>query len=200
MKIVPGNKIVEGDEVRQFKSGARTIIGDALYHQVLDNLPLSCVDVVAYFNRSPADRVILMVERAEKPAKGMLWFPGGRQYKNETFEAVARRKLREEVGLEELEYLIERQIGAFTFSCRSEDAMYPDLKEGFHANGTNYLARILNKDAAIKLDHTSKGYRWVDEATLRGLEQGLHPYIAEVMNAAQLFDSPFTNIDRTFEQ
>ena len=128
----------------------------------------------------------------------MLWYPGGRQFKNESFEDAVRRKLREEVGLETSEYTIERQIGAFAFSCRSEDAMYGDLKEGFHANGVDYLARVLNKDAAIKLDHTSKGYRWVDEATLRD-SRGLHPYIAVVLNAAQVFHGPFTNIDRSFE-
>ena len=198
MKIVPGNQIVEGDEVRQSKSGARTIIGDQLYHQVLDYTTLSCVDVVAYCDRSSSDKVILMVERAENPAKGMLWFPGGRLYKNENLEDAAMRKLREECGLEQA--VIDRQIGAFPFSCRSEDAMYGDLKEGFHAIGINYLARVLNQDAAVKLDHTSKGYRWVNESTLRSLEQGLHPYIAEVMNAAQVFAGPFTNIDHTFEK
>ena len=198
MKILPGNDLVEGDEVRQFRSGPRTIIGDALYHQVLDNLPLACVDVVAYFNRSPSDRVVLMVERAENPARGMLWFPGGRLYKNENLEDAARRKLREECGIEQA--VIEKQIGAFPFSCRSEDAMYGDLKEGFHAIGIDYLARILGNNPVVKVDHTSKGYRWVDETSLRNLEQGLHPYIAEVMNAARLFDEPFTNIDLTFEE
>ena len=199
MKIVPGNKVVEGNEVRQYRSGARTIISDDLYHKVLDYTVLSCVDVVAYFDRSPSDRVILMVERRENPAKGMLWYPGGRQFKNESFEDTVRRKLREEVGLDASEYSIERQIGAFGFSCRSEDAMYGDLKEGFHANGIDYLARIRNGDAAIKVDHTSKGYRWVDESMLRN-SKGLHPYIAEVMNAAQIFDEPFTNMDYSFEE
>lgn len=198
MKIVPGNKIVEGDEVRNFKSGPRTIIEDNLYHKVLDYTVLACVDVVAYCDRSPSDRVVLMVERAEKPVQGMLWFPGGRLYKNEGFEAAVRRKLREECGLEQA--IIERQIGAFPFSCRSEDAVYEDLKEGFHAIGIDYLARVLNKDAAIKLDHTSKGYRWADESMLRNLERGLHPYIAGVMNAAQVFDTPLTNIDYSFEK
>ncbi|MDP3698710.1 MAG: NUDIX domain-containing protein [Nanoarchaeota archaeon] len=198
MKILAGNKMVEGNEIRNFKSGPRTIIEDQLYHQILDYTALACVDVVAYLDHSPSDRVILMVERAEKPVQGMLWLPGGRLYKNEPFEAAARRKLREECGLEEI--TIERQIGAFPFSCRSEDAIYGDLKEGFHAIGIDYVAQVSDKDSKIKLDHTSKGYRWMDEASLRNLEQGLHPYIAEVLNAAQIFSEPFTNINYSFER
>jgi|SRR3989344_50790 len=197
MKIVPGNNVVEGNEVRQFKSGARTIIGDQLYHQMLDYTALACVDVVAYCDRSPSDRVILMVERAEKPAQGMLWFPGGRLYKNENLEDAVRRKLREECGIEEA--LIEKQIGAFPFSCRREDAMYGDLKEGFHALGIDYLAKIPGTNPVVRLDHTSKGYCWLNEPMLRD-SKGLHPYIAEVLNAAELFSEPFINICYSFEE
>lgn len=197
MKILPGNRIVEGNEVRTFRNGSRTIIGDELYHQILDHVPLACVDVVAYCGRSPSDKVILMVERAENPAQGMLWFPGGRLYKNENLEDAALRKLREECGIEQV--AIEKQIGTFPFSCRSKDAMYGDLKEGFHALGIDYLARVLDKDSVIQLDRTSKGYRWVDESMLRG-SKGLHPYIAEVLNAAKVFAGPLTNIDYSFEK
>ena len=43
---------------------------------------------------------ILLIKRANEPAKGQWWFPGGRVHYLETRSQAASRKLREECGLE----------------------------------------------------------------------------------------------------
>lgn len=77
-----------------------------LYKLLLDNFPISCVDIVLENNEK-----FLLLKRKEKPAQGEYWFPGGRLYKGETLVDCIKRKLKEEVNIEEYE-LIE-QIGAF---------------------------------------------------------------------------------------
>lgn len=180
MKIIPTNPIIsERIPLETYKS-------------ILDNLPLACVDVVAY-RGNPGNRSILMVERKEKPAQGLLWFPGGRLYKNESLEDAARRKLREECSLTEI--VVEKQIGAFPFSSR--DTIFPDIKHGFHAIGIDYLVRVLEKDPKIQLDSTSGKYAWVSQIELS--KKALHPYVAEVLNASNVFNRQFENIDRKYE-
>ena len=181
MKIIPGNRIIS----------ERLPI--EVYKPILDAMPLLCVDVVAYRGNRDG-RSILMLERMEKPAKGLLWFPGGRLFKNESLEDAAKRKLREECGITRI--TLEKQIGAFSFS--SHDGIFPDLKDGFHAVVIDYLVKV-EDDTDMKVDDTSGGYKWLRREDLN--RQRLHPYIAEVLNASRVFGrKSFVNIDHTYEK
>lgn len=70
------------------------MIDDDLYHKILSNVPIACVDVLL------EDRgKVLLLKRTEEPMAGRWWFPGGRVAKGEAFGQAAARKMREECGI-----------------------------------------------------------------------------------------------------
>jgi len=65
-----------------------------LYKTIYSLVPIVCVDILIH--RPGAFALGL---RMEEPARGQWFPPGGRVYKGETLKQAARRKLREEIGL-----------------------------------------------------------------------------------------------------
>lgn len=75
--------------------GNMNFIPSEKYAQILEVLPILCVDIVIKnFNRE-----YLLVKRVNEPLKGKWWVIGGRVIKGETLEDAAIRKIEEEVGL-----------------------------------------------------------------------------------------------------
>jgi colanic acid biosynthesis protein WcaH len=72
-----------------------TEIPDELYEQIVDAMPIPCVDLLV---RDESDRVLL-VHRRNDPARNEWWFPGGRIHFFEDRRDAVTRKLREETGL-----------------------------------------------------------------------------------------------------
>lgn len=66
----------------------------ALYKQIVENLPVVCVDVIC----RRQDGKLLLFYRRDKPAAHIWWWPGGRMFKGETFYDAAVRKIRDETG------------------------------------------------------------------------------------------------------
>jgi colanic acid biosynthesis protein WcaH len=66
------------------------------YQKVVTSLPILCVDLVL----SDRGGKYLLVRRKNEPLKGEWWVIGGRVHIGETVEAAARRKAREELGVE----------------------------------------------------------------------------------------------------
>lgn len=65
------------------------------YVDILQNVVNLCVDVCLRYNHS-----YVFVKRKEEPCKGVYWPVGGRVLKGEKMEDAARRKIKEELGLE----------------------------------------------------------------------------------------------------
>ncbi len=65
------------------------------YKQILEVMPLLCVDVIIKNSRGE----YLLVRRANEPLQGQWWVIGGRVLKNETLEQAVIRKVKQEVGL-----------------------------------------------------------------------------------------------------
>ena len=65
------------------------------YKQILEVMPILCVDVV--IKNSCGE--YLLVKRANEPCKGQWWVVGGRVLKNETLEQAVLRKVKQEIGL-----------------------------------------------------------------------------------------------------
>lgn len=70
-------------------------IPDEEYAQIIEVLPVLCVDVL--LQNSAGE--YLLVKRANEPLKGQWWVIGGRVLKGETLEQAAIRKVEEELGL-----------------------------------------------------------------------------------------------------
>ena len=65
------------------------------YKQILEVLPILCVDVVIRNRRGE----YLLVKREGEPLKGQWWVIGGRVLKGETLEQAAIRKAKSEVSV-----------------------------------------------------------------------------------------------------
>ena len=65
------------------------------YTQIIEVLPILCVDVVVQNSRGE----YLLIKRANEPRKDQWWVIGGRVLKGETLEEAALRKVSEETAL-----------------------------------------------------------------------------------------------------
>ena len=66
------------------------------YRNIILTVPTLCVDLVI---RSSTGK-FLLAKRKNQPLQGLFWTIGGRVHRGETVEVAARRKAREELGIE----------------------------------------------------------------------------------------------------
>jgi colanic acid biosynthesis protein WcaH len=123
------------------------------YKDIITKTTVLCIDVILRHKNK-----VLLVKRTEEPCKGVYWPVGGRVQKGETVDATARRKIKEEIGIEFKGPLIP--IGYY------EDT----YSENSFENNTEYstfslvFVGDLNKEAKskVKLDHTSDDFGYFD--------------------------------------
>lgn len=119
------------------------------YKQILDVLPILCVDVVITNPRGE----YLLVKRKGEPLKGQWWVVGGRVLKGETMEQAVVRKVKTEVGLT-LTNL--RAIGYY-------EEVFPDapfdVPSGLHAVSVVFAGEAADPQA-IRLDGQSEGWTY----------------------------------------
>ena len=127
------------------------LIEDELYSKIREVLPTVCVDLLVTNER----KEYLLAKRTEKPAQGSWWFPGGRIRKGETWEACARRKGIEELGID---MPIGRLISVENYFA--DDADWHTVNLVVHA----YFSHRI-----IELDRSHAEYRWTNH-----IEEGLH--------------------------
>ena len=151
-------------------------IEEQLYQQIKRAVPISCVDLVI----GNTDGEVLLVKRANEPAKGHWWFPGGRVRHGELRADAAARKLAEECQLLASEI---HELGTF-------DLLLPLTWGGFsHAISTVYEVKI-PPGREVCLDSQSVEFCWVRLADLSDLQ--LHPFLMkclEVSSSSSLRDS-----------
>lgn len=70
------------------------LIPNKLYKKIVELVPILCVDVILTYKDQ-----YLLVKRATEPLKDEWWIVGGRALKGEKTIDAARRKCKEEVGL-----------------------------------------------------------------------------------------------------
>lgn len=66
-----------------------------LFNTIRKSLPICCIDLLFI----DFDNRVLLMRRSNHPAKGYLWFPGGRLYKDETIDEAISRKSVEETSI-----------------------------------------------------------------------------------------------------
>ena len=119
------------------------LIEDELYHKIREVLPTVCVDLLVINGQ----KEYLLAKRTEKHAQGSWWFPGGRIPKGETWQECARRKGKEELGID---MPIGRLISVENYFA--DDADWHTVNLVVHA----YFSHRL-----IELDKTHEEFRWV---------------------------------------
>lgn len=120
------------------------------YARIQAVLPILCVDAVITHERR-----CLLLRRCNQPARGQLWFPGGRLNKNELIAVAALRKAFEEARLQ----------CEFQSILSIEETLFPrvdDMVTDTHTvNVCCHLTLIELKEIVIDSQH--EGFRWVDK-------------------------------------
>ena len=70
-------------------------IEPAMYRYFLENVTNVCVDILLKHRG-----LFVLLKRSEEPCKDLYWPIGGRIHKGETAEQAARRKIKEEIGID----------------------------------------------------------------------------------------------------
>ncbi len=150
------------------KNTVPNFIDHELYRQILESVPIACVDVAIV-----ASGRILLVRRNDDPAKGQWWVPGGRVHKGETLKQAAHRKALEEVG-------IPCHVGPI---IHTDETIFPDGPYGvaIHSINTCFFLYPESKVAAVELDTHHMEFKWVDM-----IDDGLHPYVKLCLSGAGL--------------
>lgn len=139
-----------------------------LYYQILENVPIACVDVAIVANGA-----VLLVKRKDSPARGQWWVPGGRVLKGEMMRDTAIRKAREEVG-------IDCHVGPIIHTA---ETIFPDGPGGIPVHSINscFFVYPVDKNFQPELDNHHADYKWVSI-----IPDGLHPYVERCLMGAGL--------------
>jgi len=132
----------------------------------LRHMPQPCVDLVVAY-----DGGVLLARRQNEPAKGRLFWPGGRLYKGERIDDAPERVAREELGLE---VRVEERLGV------SEHFWEETSVEGVESRHTiPVVYRVAPEPAGqpVELDAQHGEYQ-----VLREPRDDLHEYVREYVD------------------
>jgi ADP-ribose pyrophosphatase YjhB (NUDIX family) len=121
------------------------LISPRLYRKISSRIPILCVDLLIKRGTKT-----LLVKRKNHPLKGQWWIVGGRVFIGEDPMDAARRKAREEVGLE---------VSSLLFAGYYSD-IYP--RSAFERTEYQTVSLVFECEAAgaIKLDAQSSDHKW----------------------------------------
>lgn len=128
-------------------AASRALIPRKLYRKISANVPIVCVDLLIW-----RDHKLLLVRRKNHPLRGHWWLVGGRVLLGEDPKDAARRKAKEEAGLE-------------LVSCKFV-AYYSDVfpRNAFERTPTQTVSLVFICEASgdVVLDKQSSAYKWAD--------------------------------------
>ena len=143
---------------RMKKEKESDYIPTAFYDKIRKTIPIASVEALIF-----KDNALLLMRRNTQPAKGELWFPGGRIRKGENLEQTLHREVKEETGLDVNSYKLinvysrifpERQDITIVYQCTCK--------------------------GKVKLNNEHSEYGF-----FKTLPNGLNPYLLETIKDAQ---------------
>jgi len=148
------------------QSANQSFIDDALFREIIANIPLVSLDIV------PRNKGrVLLGKRRNKPAEGYWFTLGGRILKGERLHDAAKRIASEEI---DLTLTVEpRFVGVFEHFY--EDAIYEGVST--HYIDLVYEAEVDDLPTLPMEQHTE--YRWFEVARLLD-DANVHPYVKEI--------------------
>jgi colanic acid biosynthesis protein WcaH len=122
------------------------------YQQIIEVLPILCVDVVV---KNPRGEYLL-IKRANEPRRGQWWVIGGRLLKGETLEEAVVRKVREETSLE-----VEAPHPIGYYEAVSQENPF-GLAPRLHAVSVVF-STVIDDGQHIRLDDQSLDWKYSNE-------------------------------------
>ena len=144
------------------------IIPEAIYSQIVRMMPVPCVDIIVEDERGR----VLLIKRADEPAKGQWWFPGGRVHYLETRAQAVVRKMREECGLDPSSLT---ELGTY-------DVILDMARDATPRHGITTLFRVIiesQNDLTLDIHSFDADWRPPEE----WLSEGLHLFVRESLQA-----------------
>jgi ADP-ribose pyrophosphatase YjhB (NUDIX family) len=130
------------------------------YEEIIKIFPRACVDILI----ADDQRRVLLMLRENQPEQGKWWFPGGRIHFGETRLEAARRKVKEECGLDVTELT---EVATFDLFFKTAEMNYHDV--------TILFKTVVSSKSAIKTDNQARDYGWFASEKFASLD--LHPYV-----------------------
>jgi colanic acid biosynthesis protein WcaH len=119
------------------------------YENMLDKLPICCIDIILKNKKGD----FLILKRSNEPAKEKWWIPGGRIYKNENFEIAAKRKIKEETGLDSFNF---KTLGVV-------ETIFDTGPFGKSVHTINVMGYLETDEVDVIMDKQSEHYRWLSK-------------------------------------
>ena len=136
---------------------------EALYSQILQVMPIPCVDLMVV---DEAGKVLLLLRKNE-PAAGQWFFPGGRVQFGEQRRDAVKRKLEEECGLSSTQF---HEIGMFD--------LFFEIGTNKRAHSITTLFKVkVEPYRSIRLDQQSHEACWLTPR--EWLKRELHPFVRQ---------------------
>jgi len=164
---------------------------DEFYRQYIHNCIVACVDcVIVRVDKNTGQKQCILVERRDEPAKGKWWFPGGRQFKGETFFKAAERKCKSETGIKGIATQV---LGVWnTFF----DTSAWDIK-GINGTQTINIAVYIEvpDGSEVFLDKTSNRFRWININPDYPGHKDEDPFVISVLRRMKAYNHTFHRMD-----
>jgi colanic acid biosynthesis protein WcaH len=137
-----------GDERRESLGASHSLIPSKIYREIVSKIPVLCVDLLIW-----RDKKILLVKRKNYPLRNQWWVVGGRVLLGEDPKDAARRKAKEEVGLD---------IESVNFVGYYSDVFRKSAFKNKSCQTVSLVFLCKPKDGAVRLDAQSNNFKWAD--------------------------------------
>ncbi len=170
-----------------------SFISPDLYEQIIENIPIPCVDFVILHEGK-----VLLTLRTQEPEKDKWWVQGGRIFKNESLLEALQRLAHREVGCK---VKILKNLGAYEYFSKA--SVFSGVKSGTHCLVACFLVEpVLDSAEKLKeeksarksfspimafspvLDKTHSQAKWISR-----IEEDLDPYVKQLIENAGVFDN-----------
>jgi ADP-ribose pyrophosphatase YjhB (NUDIX family) len=127
---------------------SNALISAKIYGEIASRLPIVCVDLLIW-----RDKKLLLVKRKNDPLKNQWWVVGGRVLLGEDPKDAARRKAKEEVGLD---------LESINFIGYYSDVFRKSAFKNKACQTVSLVFVCRPKDGAVRLDAQSNNFKWAD--------------------------------------
>lgn len=143
------------------------VLSPETFRLVIENAPLFALDLVIINEENE----LLVGKRLNPPAKDMWFIPGGRVFKNETFENAFKRISETELGIL-YKYPQAQLLGIFEHLY--DDSIFGKELSTHYITAPHFI-RVKTSDLKLPYGQQHNAYRWVKLSKVE-LDETIHIY------------------------